>query len=202
VTIQQTNTVKEGDLTIRRHQESLDMTGLDHLFRWASEVVSDAEDSRVRTAREKRIRRQVLEVLQSHREEKVRNESLDEIAYLQRRVIALLTKLQELTEENAAVKQIMVSQSFALEKLPRLEREVKQLKMVELEKEAAVTERRYLMDGIAKIKVERDYLEDLLTAVEEENMRLAKLFNEAKAEVERLKNRRWWHVFFAPKTAL
>ncbi len=199
MTIQQTNTVKEGDLTIRRHQESLDMTGLDHLFRWASDVVSDAEDSRVRTAREKRIRRQVLEVLQSHREEKVRNESLDEIAYLQRRVIALLTKLQELTEENAAVKQIMVSQSFALEKLPRLEREVKQLKMVELEKEAAVTERRYLMDGIAKIKVERDYLEDLLTAVEEENMRLAKLFNEAKAEVERLKNRRWWHVFFAPK---
>jgi hypothetical protein len=199
VTIQQTNTVKDGDLTIRRHQESLDMTGLEHLFRWASDVVADGEDSRVRSAREKRIRRQVLEVLQSHREEKVRNESLDEIAYLQRRVIALLTKLQEITEENAAVKQIMVSQSFALEKLPRLEREVKQLKMVELEKEAAVTERRYLMDGIAKIKVERDYLEDLLTAVEEENMRLANLFNEAKAEVERLKNRRWWHVFFAPK---
>jgi len=199
VTIQQTNTVKDGDLTIRRHQESLDMTGLEHLFRWASDVVADGEDSRVRTTREKRIRRQVLEVLQAHREEKVRSESLDEIAYLQRRVIALLTKLQELTEENAAVKQIMVSQSFALEKLPRLEREVKQLKMVELEKEAAVTERRYLMDGIAKIKVERDYLEDLLTAVEEENMRLAKLFNESKAEVECLKNRRWWHVFFAPK---
>jgi hypothetical protein len=200
VSIQQTNTLQEGDNQARRHEESLDMTGLEHVFRWASEMVAEPDESRVKLARERRIRKQVLEVIQQHREQQIRAEAQDEVSYLQRRVIALLAKLQEVTEENSAVKQIMVAQSMSLERLPRLEAETKRLKIAELEKEAAIVERRYLMDGIAKIKIERDYLVDVLSEAERENERLANILNETKAELEKHKNRKWWHFFF-PQTA-
>jgi len=94
----------------------------------------------------------------------------------------------------------MVAQSLALEKLPKLEAETKRLKIAELEKEAAVVERRYLMDGIAKIKIERDYLTDCLTEAEKENDRLAKMLAETRLELEESKSKKWWHLFF-PKTA-
>ena len=117
----------------------------------------------------------------------------DEIAYLQRRVIALLQKVQSLTEENAAVKQIMVSQYFALQRIPELEEKITELKGLEFEKEAAVTERRYLMDALAKLKVERDFLEDTLTAAEIENERLVDILDDTKCELIHLQNKRWWH---------
>jgi septal ring factor EnvC (AmiA/AmiB activator) len=176
-----TNTLQEGESLIRQHQESVDLTGLEGLFQWASDVVAEGDDDRLKSVREKRIRRQVLEVIQTHREDKV---------------IALLAKLQEVTEENAACKQIMVSQSYALEKLPSIDSLSKEVKRVELERDSAVTERRYLMEGLSKLKVERDYLEDILTASEEENIRLAKLLQETRSELEEIKNRRWWHLFF------
>jgi hypothetical protein len=191
-----TNTLQEGESLIRQHQESVDLTGLEGLFQWASDVVAEGDDDRLKSVREKRIRRQVLEVIQTHREDKVKAEAQDEIAYLHRRVIALLAKLQEVTEENAACKQIMVSQSYALEKLPSIDSLSKEVKRVELERDSAVTERRYLMEGLSKLKVERDYLEDILTASEEENIRLAKLLQETRSELEEIKNRRWWHLFF------
>jgi hypothetical protein len=199
VSIQQTNTLPEGDSQARRHEESLDLSGLEHVFRWASEVVAEPDESRVKVARERRIRKQVLEVIQQHREQQIRSEAQDEISYLQRRVIALLAKLQEVTEENSAVKQIMVAQSFSLERLPKLEAETKRLKIAELEKEAAVVERRYLMDGIAKIKVERDYLVDCLSEAEKENSRLAKILIDTRAELDESKSRKWWHFFFPKK---
>jgi hypothetical protein len=181
------------------HDQSVSTEGLDHLFKWASDMVSEGEDARVRLAREKRVRRQVLEVVQLYREQKVEAKNRDELAYLQRRVIALLQKLQEMTEENAAVKQIMVSQYWAIQRIPFLEEQIKALKVVEYEKDAAVKERRYLMDALAKVKVERDYLEEILVTCEDENTRLANILKATRKENEELKARRWWHIFW-PQT--
>lgn len=175
------------------HKDSVSLDGLDHIFKWASEVVSEGEDTTVRLARERKIRREVLDVVSKYQQERSAAKNREEIAYLQRRVIALLQKVQELTEDNAAVKQIMVSQYFCLQRIPQLEAEIKELKIVEFEREAAVTERRYLMDALSKLKVERDFLEDTLISAENENGRLAKLLKDSKAELEEIKARKWWH---------
>jgi hypothetical protein len=176
-----------------KHESAIDLEGLDHLFKWASEMVAEGEDNRVRQTRDKRVRREVLEVVQQARESKVVTEALDEASYLQRRVIALLQKMTEVTEENAAIKQIMVSQYYTLQRIPYLETQVKQMRTLEFEREAAVTERRYLMDALAKLKTERDLLDDMVTSCESENVRVAKLLQESKLELETLKAKRWWH---------
>jgi hypothetical protein len=177
------------------HKEAVNLDGFDHVFKWATEPV-EAEDERVRQARDKRVRRQVLDVLEEYKEQKILARSQDEVAYLQRRVIALLAKLQELTEETAAVKQIMVSQFWAIQRIPFLEEQIRALKAVEYEKEAAVKERRYLMDALAKLKVERDYLEDILVTVEDENTKLSNILSHTREEVEILKERKWWQMIF------
>jgi hypothetical protein len=178
---------------VNEHDHAVSLDGLDHIFKWASDVVSDGEDERIKQARERRVRRQVLEVVTKYQQQRLAAKTQDEIAYLQRRVIALLQKVQELTEENSAVKQIMVSQYFSMQRIPQLEFEVKQLKAIEFEREAAVMERRYLMDALAKLKVERDFLEDTLTSAEHENSRLSVILKDAKAEIQEIKARRWWH---------
>ena len=183
------------EITAEEHRDAINLDGLEHLFRWASEVVADGEDTRLRTAREKRIRREVMDVVQKAREQRITAKSMDELSYLQRRVIALLQKMNELTEENASLKQIMVGQYYALQRIPYLESQIKQLKTLEYEREAAVTERRYLMDALAKLKIERDLLDEMVTASDEENSRVAKLLKEAKEEVATLSARRWWHFF-------
>ena len=137
-----------GDST-SKHSAALDVEGLDHIFRWASDMVADGEDSRVKLAREKRIRRQVLEVVQKVKEQKALTEAQEEVGYLQRRVIALLQKLQEVTEENNTAKNLIVSQYYQLQRIPSLEHEIRQLRGMEYEREAAVTERRYLMNALA-----------------------------------------------------
>lgn len=177
------------------HSEAVNLDGLDHVFKWATEP-SEVEDERVRSARDKRVRRQVLDVLEQYKEQKILARSQDEVAYLQRRVIALLAKLQELTEETAAVKQIMVSQFWAIQRIPFLEEQIRALKAVEYEKEAAVKERRYLMDALAKLKVERDYLEDILVTVEDENTKLSNILSHTREEVEILKEHKWWQMIF------
>ncbi|HEY9760358.1 MAG TPA: hypothetical protein V6C97_34690 [Oculatellaceae cyanobacterium] len=187
------------EITAEDHKDAISVDGLEHLFRWASEVVADGEDTRLRAAREKRIRREVIDVVQKAREQRVAAKNAHEISYLQRRVIALLQKMTELTEENASLKQIMVGQYYALQRIPYLESQIKQLKTIEYEREAAVTERRYLMDGLAKLKIERDLLDEMVTTTEEENIRVAKLLNEAKAQVAELSARRWWHFFLPQK---
>jgi len=185
--------------TAGEHTEAVNLDGLDHVFKWASETVSEGEDKRVKQARESRVRRQILDVVQQYKEQKVIAKSQDEVAYLQRRVIALLTRLQEMTEEVASVKQIMVTQYWTLQQIPVLEAQVKALKSAEYEKEAAVKERRYLMDALAKIKVERDYLEDILVTVEDENTRLSSILRQTREEVAVLQNRKWWHFFIPQK---
>jgi hypothetical protein len=197
VSIPKKNTAENLDFTPNQsagaHEDAIAVDGLDHIFKWASETVSDPQDERVRQARDRRVRHQVLEVVQKYREQRVVTKSQDEVAYLQRRVIALLSKMQELTEENAAVKQIMVSQFWAIQRIPALEEQVRVLKVVEYEKDAAIKERRYLMDALAKVKVERDYLEDILVTCEDENQRLSSILNNTRAELTELKTRKWWH---------
>ncbi|MDZ4833044.1 MAG: hypothetical protein SGJ27_04515 [Candidatus Melainabacteria bacterium] len=178
------------------HDDAVSLDGLDHIFKWASEVVSDGEDERIKQARERRVRRQVLEVVTKYQQQRLAAKTKDEISYLQRRCIALLQKVQEMTEENSAVKQIMVSQYFSIQRIPQLEFEVRQLKAIEFEREAAVMERRYLMDALAKLKVERDYLEDTLTSAEQENKRLSTILKDTKADLEEIKAKRWWHFLY------
>ncbi len=175
------------------HEQSVDMNGLDDIFKWASDIVADGhEDGRVRLAREKRVRKQVLEVIQKSGEDKVLAEANHEINYLQKRVIALLTKLQETIEENSLLKQIMLTQLYSLQQIPIMEAELRELKSIQCEKESAVDERRYLMDGLTKLKVERDYLEGVLTAAETENYRLAKVLRTTREELTASQAKKWW----------
>jgi hypothetical protein len=198
VSIHQSNTVTEAESFDEKHEDSVDLTGLDHIFRWASDMVPEGEDGRVKLTREKRIRRQVLDLVNKTKEQNVLSQAAHEITYLQRRVIALLNKLQEVTEEHSVTKQVMLNQFYALQQLPKLEDELKQLQTMQYEKEAAITERRYLMDGLTKLKTERDFLEDLLNETEAENSRLACLLRETRTELEAYKTRRWWHWFLTP----
>jgi hypothetical protein len=179
-----------------QHSDALDTEGLEHIFRWASDVVAEGEDARVKIARERRVRREVLEVVQKVRDQKVLKEASDETAYLQRRVIALLQKMQEVTEENSLLRQITISQYYALDRIPALEEEIKKLRGMDYEREAAVSERRYLMNALAKLKADRDFLDELLTSAEEENARVARLLSQARAELEELKERKWWHSIY------
>lgn len=175
------------------HEEAVALEGLDHIFKWASEVVAEGgEENRAKLAKEKRIRRQVLEMVQKYREQQILSKANEENAYLQRRVIALLQKLSEVLEENTQIKQIVVNQYWQLSRVPAMERELREYKNKECERDAAVTERKYLMTALAKLKVERDYLEDVANVNETENARLARMLNETKADLETLKSRRWY----------
>jgi hypothetical protein len=55
------------------------------------------------------------------------------------------------------------------------------------------------MDALAKIKVERDYLEEILVTCEDENARLAAILKTTRAENEELKARKWWQLLW-PRT--
>lgn len=194
----QTNLTSQVDVGQDGHERTLDTAGLEHIFKWASEVIAeDGEDARVRQAREKRIRKQVVEIVEKAREDKVLTDAQNEISYLQRRVIALLTKMQEVIEENSLIKQIMLTQLYSLQQIPLLERELKELKSIQCEKDSAVTERRYLMDGLTKLKIERDYLEGVLVTAESENSRLAKLLKSTQENQPTAKAPKWWHALFS-----
>lgn len=186
-----------GKLTNSR--DAIAVEGLEDLFKWASEVVADGEEGRVKRAREQRIRRQVMEAVQRLREQQAIVRAAQENSYLQRRLIAVLTRLQEITEENSSLKQTIARQSFSLERVPALEGEIKRLKDQEFNQEEAQAERKELLNALSKLKVERDYLDELLRTNEEENARLAELLADARAELESLKARRWWHIFFPRK---
>ncbi|MBI4533781.1 MAG: hypothetical protein HY711_07515 [Candidatus Melainabacteria bacterium] len=183
---------------LTNHDESIAVDGLEDLFKWASEMVSDGEDSRLKRAREHRVRRQVLEVIQRLREQKAVGQATVEIAYLQRRVIALLQKLQDITEENSTIKQMLVAQCYTLKLIPELENEIKRLKEVEWDQQSSQAQQKELLNALSKLKRDRDFLDDLLTTNEEENIRLANLLSEARSEITKLQQRRWWHFFLCP----
>ena len=184
--------------SITRSENRTAVEGLEDLFKWASEMVADGEDLRVKEEREHRIRRQVLDAMQKLREGEATARAAHEIAYLQRRVIALLQKLQDLTEENATVKSVMVAQAFELQRVGELEKEVKQLREIGFEREGAEREKQALLDALAAVKVDRDFLDELLRVSEDENSRLARLLADTRADLDQLRSRRWWHIFWPP----
>lgn len=177
----------------RSHDEAVTTDGLEDLFKWASNLVADGEDSRAKRSRELRIRRRVLDLIHSSKDLEAHAKYAEELSYLQRRVIALLQSIQEKTEEVTTVKQIMVAQYFALQQIPALEQEVKQLKAMTWYREEAEAERKQLMTTLQRMKKERDFLDELVTINENENSRLMQLLVKARAEANELKNRRWWH---------
>jgi hypothetical protein len=176
------------------HDDAVSVDGLEDLFLWASEVVTD-DDPRSRRTKEHKVRRNVLEMIQHTKEIEAREKYADEVACLHRRVIALLQVTAEKSEENSALKQIVLTQYIALSRLVDVQEELKQLQSLTWYREEAEAERKHLMDALAKIKKERDYLDEVLSSAEDENTRLAKLYSNAISELEVLKNRRWWHRF-------
>ena len=198
MTTQQINLIEQPTPQQELHEQSIDTNGLDDIFKWASDVVADGgEDNRVRLAREKRVRKQVLAVINKSTEDKALANANHEVSYLQKRVIALLTKLQETVEENSLLKQIMLTQLYSLQQIPAMEAELRELKSIQYEKDSAVSERRYLMDGLTKLKVERDYLEGVLTAAETENYRLAKVLKNTRYDLAQKEAQKWWHGLYA-----
>jgi hypothetical protein len=198
VSTQQTKLIDQANTQQELHEQSVDIQGLDDIFKWASDVVAEGSpDSRARLAREKRVRTQVLAIVQKSAEDKVLAEANHEINYLQRRVIALLTKLQEVVDENSLLKQIMLTQLYSIQQMPAMEAEIRELKSIQCEKDSAVDERRYLMNGLTKLKVERDYLEDVLTAAETENYRLAKVLRGTRDQLLRSQAKKWWHRLYS-----
>ena len=185
--IDQTDTIRD------LHEQSVDIHGLDDIFKWASDVVANGiEDHPTRLVKDREMKKRVLAVVQKVKEDKVLADANHEINYLQRRVIALLTKLQEVIDENSLLKQIMLTQLYTIQQMPAMETEIRELKAIQCEKESAISERRYLMDGLTRLKVERDYLEDVLTAAETENYRLAKKLKNTHEELTTYQTRKWW----------
>ena len=181
-----------GNLT---RETSIALEGLDDLFKWASETVAEGEDPRARRERDQRIRRRVMETVQHLREQQAMARSAEENAYLQRRLVAVLQKLQEYTEENSILRQIMVTQSYALAKIPALDAEIKRLGSLELHVDSARRECQDLLGALSKLKVDRDFLEELVRVNEEENSRLAEMLAQAREELFALKSKKWWQFW-------
>ncbi len=186
------------NFSIPAHDQNLSLEGLEGLFNLASDLVDDGQDPQVKQVNEQKLRRRVLEVVQQAREQKVASEVNTEVAYLQRRVMALLNGLSSMSAENAELKQVILLQTFAMQAIPELEAEVKNLQSFQTERKHLLATQESLMNTVSKIKIERDIIDDLLRVVELENDRLGRKLNEAREQVTVLSSRRWWH-YFTPK---
>lgn len=186
------------NFSIPEHDQNLSLEGLEGLFNWASDMVADGQDPAQKQVNEQKLRRRVLEVVQQAREQKVATEVSEEVAYLQRRVMALLNGLNAMSADNYQLKQTLLLQTYAMQAIPELEMEVKKLQGYEAERKQLLATQESLMNTISKIKIERDIIDDLLRVVELENDRLGRKLNEAREQVTLLSSRRWWH-FFTPK---
>lgn len=52
------------------------------------------------------------------------------------------------------------------------------------------------MDGLTKLKVERDYLEGVLVAAESENSRLSRLLKTTQENAASNQPKKWWQTLF------
>lgn len=217
------------------HNDAVNVQGMEDLFQWASETVADGLDGRQRRAREQQIKRQVLSIIHRSADSQAQAKYVNELAYMQRRVIALQGALIDTNQEALNLKQVVVAQYVSLQRVPELEEKVIKLEteimlrdkkaaeqksieeqrkqadeeqkrseegrklVLEIERKSVEEERNHMMNALAKLKKERDILDELLTANETENSRLVNLLNEARKEIEVLKSRRWWHMFMPCK---
>jgi hypothetical protein len=166
-------------LEATRRDDRSALEGLEDLFKWAAETMSDGEQFPTKRVREQKMRRQVMEMVQREREQRAMAEANQEISQLHKQVIGLQQRLQETTEENACLKQTIVAQCLASQ-------------------DKHQREQQELLGTIARLKKDRDYFDDLLRVNEEENNRLAELLLAVRAEL-RIKSRRWWHLFWPPR---
>lgn len=197
----QSQAVKKEELTspLHQHNEAVSLDGLDDLFQWAQDLVADGQSIEVLKEKEERIRRQVTETIDRVKKEKAAQEAKDEIAYLQRRVIALFQRVQDLSDENIQIKQVMITQYYELLEAEKLKLEVNRLKEYENNHELISSEQKQMMEALSKLKVERDILDDLLTSYEQENTRLANLLKQERELAQEVNSKRWWHRFYKPK---
>lgn len=184
---------------LHQHNEAVSLDGLDDLFQWAQDLVADGQSIDVLKEKEERIRRQVTETIDRVKKEKAAQEAKDEIAYLQRRVIALFQRVQDLSDENIQIKQVMITQYYELLEAEKLKLEVNRLKEYENNHELISSEQKQMMEALSKLKVERDILDDLLTSYEQENTRLANLLKQERELAQQVQSKRWWHRFYKPK---
>ena len=205
------------------HAEAVNVQGMEDLFQWASETVADGLDGRQRRAREQMIKRQVLNIVHRTADSQAQAKYVNELAYMQRRVIALQGALLDAQQEMSNLKQSVVAQYVGMQRIPELEEKIILLEMQNVQREKAEQERRileddrkfiieeerkifqdelkagheecnHLMNALAKLKKDRDFLDELVTVNESENARLTVLLSNARKEIEDLKARRWWHA--------
>jgi len=91
-----------------------------------------------------------------------------------------------------------VSLYCKLERVPELEEKLRLLEATSLSPEAVEKEKRELLVALTKAIRERDYLDELVTVNEIENSRLARLLEECRGELAKLKSRPWWQRIFHP----
>lgn len=176
-----------------QHDDAVDLTGLDDLFQWASELVAEGLDVKARRIRDQKVKRQVLSIIHRSAELQAKTKYSDELSYLQRRVIALQSALAERIDEVCNLKGLVLTQYVNLQRIPQLEEQIVQLEAANINHEELEEERKQILSALTKLKTERDLLDELVTANENENTRLASLLKQSNDENELLKNRRWWH---------
>lgn len=176
-----------------QHDDAVDLTGLDDLFQWASELVAEGLDVKARRIRDQKVKRQVLSIIHRSAELQAKTKYSDELSYLQRRVIALQSALAERIDEVCNLKGLVLTQYVNLQRIPQLEEQIVQLEAASINNEELEEERKQILNALTKLKTERDLLDELVTANENENTRLASLLKQSNEENELLKNRRWWH---------
>ncbi len=177
------------------HREVISVDGMDDLFRWASDVVADGgPDADATKDRDLKLKRNFVEYIRKNHDEEAQIKYGEEISYLQKRCIALMQVVNDRLDETSILKQIVVAQSYELKRVAELEAEVKNLQQMTWYREEAELERRNLMNALAKLKFERDWLDELLHTNESENTRLATLLRDCRDRLEVFENRRWWHV--------
>ncbi len=181
--------------SLKTSEDSMSLDGLEHIFQWAKVVVSSDDENRINHSQEKRIRRQVLELIQKYKDNEQTGLLKDEVQYLQRRAIALLTKINDLQQENLKLKVDNLEQYWALQQMEALKQENHELKLIELELAQVNEERAILMTSLIKHKKQINILENLVEATEEDNARLATMLACTRKELGDLKNRSFMQKF-------
>ena len=133
------------------------------------------------------------------------SEKLEEVVVLRQVMVGQYLSLQRVPELEEKVRQLetdrvdrkVVEQQHKQlhEKIARLESEVIRYSSIEAEIDRLDQECKHLVTALARLKVERDFLEELVETCESENTRVASLLRDTRSELESLKQRRWWHRF-------
>ncbi len=137
-------------------------------------------------------------------------EKLEEVVVLRQVMLTQYQSLQRVPELEEKVRvleteridrRVVDAQQKQLHCLiDQLQRELARYEQADADIERLNEECHQLVTALARVKAERDFLEELVETCETENSRLAGLLRECRAELQALKNRRWWHLFLPART--